>query len=376
MGHVQKRAEGRWRARYRDPAGRERSRTFGTQREAKAWLAETEAALGAGEWTDRRAGQLTVEHWSGEWLGTLTHLKPSTLAGYRSTLETHVLPWLGDWPIVGIDRLAVKRWVADLDGAGVGPASIRKAVTMLRGVIDTAIDGGALRSNPCARLRLPKVRSQEMYFLEPAQVEELADTIAPPYGLLVRMAAYTGMRAGELSALRVENVDLLAGRVRVVESASEAHGRWEVTSTKTHRERTVPLPKFLVRQLDEHLVGHPGGLLFRAERGGPLRHVTFYRRQFKPAVLEAPSVPDGLRFHDLRHTCAAMLIALGAHPRAVMERLGHSSVTVSLDRYGHLFPSIDESLTDGLDELHGKFSRPGRGLGTKEPQIRASENVV
>jgi len=93
------------------------------------------------------------------------------------------------------------------------------------------------------------------------------------------------------------------------------------------------------------------GLVFTGDQGGPIRHNLFYARHFKPAV-RAAGLPERLRFHDLRHTCAALLIAQGAHPRAMMERLGHSSVQVTIDRYGHLLPSLDETLVDGLDNTY------------------------
>ena len=91
--------------------------------------------------------------------------------------------------------------------------------------------------------------------------------------------------------------------------------------------------------------------MFTSPEGSTLNHKNFYRRHFKPAVTAA-GLPAETRFHDLRHTCAALCIALGAHPKAIQERLGHSSITVTLDRYGHLFPKLDETLTKRLDDLH------------------------
>lgn len=106
------------------------------------------------------------------------------------------------------------------------------------------------------------------------------------------------------------------------------------------------MPRFLCEQLGEHLAERSCGrddLVFTSPNGSPLRHRSFYRRAFKPAA-KAAGLPDELRFHDLRHTCAALLIARGAHPRAIMERLGHSTITVTLNTYGHLFPSLDHRL--------------------------------
>ncbi|WP_276939312.1 tyrosine-type recombinase/integrase, partial [Ferrimicrobium acidiphilum] len=115
--------------------------------------------------------------------------------------------------------------------------------------------------------------------------------------------------------------------------------------------RAVPLPDFLVEELRKHIAqldGGGNGYVFRASEGGPLRWQNFYNKHFKPAVARA-GLPDTTRFHDLRHTAAAAMIAVGAHPRAIMERLGHSSITVTLGTYGHLLPSLDEELTRKLD---------------------------
>jgi integrase len=179
-----------------------------------------------------------------------------------------------------------------------------------------------------------------MCFLSAAEVERLAEAIPLPYGLLVRFAAYTGLRAGELAALRVKRLDLLRGTVRVVESASEIGGRLVLGSTKTYAERTLRLPRFLRDDLAAYLAGRPrdpDGYVFTAPKGGPLRHNNFYQRIFCPALARA-GLPAQVRFHDLRHTCAALLIAQGAHPKAIQVHLGHSSIQVTMDRYGHLFP--------------------------------------
>lgn len=124
--------------------------------------------------------------------------------------------------------------------------------------------------------------------------------------------------------------------------------------TKTYAHRTARLPRFLCDSLGEHLADRPRrpeDLVFTAPTGAPLRHNLFYARHYKPAVVRA-GLPEALRFHDLRHTCAALLIAQGGHPKAIMERLGHSSIQVTLDRYGHLFPGLDEALTDGLEHTY------------------------
>ena len=179
----------------------------------------------------------------------------------------------------------------------------------------------------------------------------------PDYGLLVRFAALTGLRAGEIGALRVGRLDLLRRRVEVAETVSEVAGHGLVYGPpKTYERRGVPLPAALADDLAAYLAGrpdHPGALVFTAPGGGPLRHHNFMRRHFKPALAVAGQ-PGGIRFHDLRHTCAALLINADppAHPLAVMKRLGHSSITVIYNTYGHLFPALEEALTDSLDRSY------------------------
>ena len=131
-------------------------------------------------------------------------------------------------------------------------------------------------------------------------------------------------------------------------------------------ERTVALPKFLRELLAEHLAActsggtGPDALIFPGPQGGPMRHKLFYRRHFQPAVRAAlPAEKHGLRFHDLRHTCASLLIAAGAHPKAIQVRLGHSDIRITMNRYGHLFPTEDIALADALDAVYTARPEPG-----------------
>jgi len=176
----------------------------------------------------------------------------------------------------------------------------------------------------------------------------------PDYGLLVRFAAFTGLRAGEITALRMERVNLLRRWVEVAESASEVHGELLYGPPKTYARRRVELPASLAGELSEHSARGPQdgrSFAFTAPEGGPLRYMNFYRRHYKPAVARAGLDPR-TRFHDLRHTAAAMMIAEGAHLLVVKERLGHSSIAVTADRYGHLYPSLEAALTGQLEATY------------------------
>lgn len=166
-----------------------------------------------------------------------------------------------------------------------------------------------------------------------------------------------------MAALKVSSLDLMRGSIEVSASYSEVGGELVLGATKTYRRRSVLMPCFLCVELAEYLAhegiaADPDEHVFRAPSRGdgaqryPLRQANFYPRTFKPALRKA-GLDGRLRFHDLRHTCAALMIAQGAHPQMIMDRLGRSSVTVSLDRYGHLLPSPDEALVDGLDQIRG-----------------------
>lgn len=183
----------------------------------------------------------------------------------------------------------------------------------------------------------------------------LADAIREPYGTLIYVLAYGGLRWGEAAALRRRRCELLRSRLEIAESLSEVSGKLHFGETKTYQRRTVAVPTFLHEMLAEYLATHvpsePDALVFTTPGGTPLLHSNFRNKIWLPALRSAGLAPT-LRIHDLRHTCAALLISEGAHPKQIQAHLGHSSITVSLDLYGHLFPDDQDELADRLDRLH------------------------
>jgi integrase len=167
--------------------------------------------------------------------------------------------------------------------------------------------------------------------------------------------AYGGLRWGEVAALRRSRCHLLRSRLEVVESVAEVGGRLYLGETKTYQRRTVVIPAFLRDLLAEHLGSQvsrdPDAFVFSGATGSLLRNSNFRRRVWRPAV-RTLGLPRDLRIHDLRHTCAALLIAQGAHPEAIQAQLGHSSIQVTLDLYGHLFPDDVDRLAGQLDAAH------------------------
>ena len=361
---------GTWQVRYRDPVGRERARNFTRKTDATRFARSVETDKLRGDWHDPRLARQTFAEWADEWFDHATHLKPKTRDDYRRTMEIHVLPALASAQVGNLDRPAMRRFVGDLVNGGAGPSTIYAAVKVARLILGVALDAGAIKANPATGLRLPRPGRTEMQFLTAGQVETLAEEMASPYQTLVRFAAYTGLRAGEIGALRSGRLDLRSGIVEVTESLSDVNGTLIFGSTKNYANRHVPLPPFLQQELDAYLATRslgPEDLVFTAKLGGPLRHNLFSRRVFKPAV-RAAGLPEGFRFHDLRHTYAAFCIASTADPYAVMRRMGHSSITVTYDTYGHLFPERDAEITANLESL--------RRAGADSVRTRSGDALV
>jgi integrase len=195
--------------------------------DARRFLVEIEDSKLRSAYVDPSAGRLNVGAQAERWFASTAALKPTTRRDYRSLLDCHVLPRFGDWPLAGVDTLAVREWVADLVGDGLGPKRAGKALQVLSLVLSSAVEGGKLARNVAARVKPPKAQRREMLFLDAGQVQQLADAIDPRYRVLVLCSAYLGLRPCELVALRVKHLDVLRGTVRVAEAAPEVAGRLE-----------------------------------------------------------------------------------------------------------------------------------------------------
>jgi integrase len=246
--------------------------------------------------------------------------------------------------------------------SGLAADTVKAIFLTASQVFDAAEVDRVIGRSPCVAMRRklprPKVRA-EMLFLDVGRVEALVTEVDERYRALVLMAAYTGARAGELEALRTDRINWLRRRYHVVESLSEVRGRLALGPTKTYETRWVPMPVFVADALREHVEAYPSPdrLVFTSAEGTPLRHRNFMRRHFKPAVVRA-GLPEQLRFHDLRHTAAALLIAEGATMEQVKQILGHSTIRVTSDTYGHLFDDHSDPLMEALAVRRGLIGVP------------------
>jgi integrase len=356
MAHIRRHPvdKTKWQVRYIDPVGRERSKTFPRKVDADKYLIHVEGQKQRAEWIDPKRSATRFEELAERWLASRSHLKPRTFEGYHSLLRVHILPALGSLRLDRIDRLTVESWMAERKAAGLSASRRRQAFQVFRQILDAAVEDRYLPSNPAIGVKLPKLTQREQLFLEPEEVAEIAALVPEQFRALLYIFGCAGLRWGEAVALRRRRVDVLRSRLEVTESMSDVAGQLIFGPTKNYRNLTIVLPRFLRDMLNGHLLRHTAsgtdGLLFTAENGSPLRNSNFNRRVWKPTVEQA-GLPEGLRIHDLRHSAVAFLISQGAHPEAIKRYMGHSSISVTMDVYGHLFPSDAEDLADKLNEL-------------------------
>jgi integrase len=351
MASIKKRDDGVWRARYRDAAGREHAKHFVRKVDAQRWIDETTTAVVTGAYVDPRRARMTVAEWSVGWLEGRSHLKPKTVQGYESLMRTRVLPRWGDMAMTRVTRSEVVAWVSSMRASGLSASRTRQAFHLLSRMLEDAVRDSRLARNPAAGVDLPRMPVTERRYLTHAEIQRLADK-AGRYQTLVLLLAYTGIRWGEVAALRVRNVDpQVRGRIQIVASVADISGQMVYGSPKSHAQRSVPVPAFLREPLAEQLAGRDrDDLVFTAPQGGPLRLGNWRRRCFDPAVREAGL--DGLVPHELRHTAASLAIASGASVKAVQKMLGHASAAMTLDIYGHLFSGELDAVAARLDEAY------------------------
>ena len=289
-----------------------------------------------------------------QWYATKLHLRPSTQHIYRTLLDRHILPTFADVPVGSITTLDVQMWISDRHrNTRMGANSVAKTYKLLRTVMESALDAGLIVRNPCRVKGAGTERLPEMRCATVEEVAAIAQAVEPRWQALILLAAYSGLRWGELAGLRRRYLDPLHKTVRVVEQCTEVNGHFVWGPPKTSAgTRTVVLPSFICDVMVEHLAlwSEPGveGLVFVMPEGTPLRRENFRKRVWLPAC-RATGV-EGVRFHDLRHTNATLAAASGAPLRAVMHRLGHASAAAAL-RYQHRMAGQDEAIADFLQHI-------------------------
>ena len=385
FGRVRQLPSGRWQARYQGPDGIDRpaDETFASKTDAEVWLTLKEAEILRGDWTNPDDGKVLLADYARTWIGERTELRPKTVLLYRYLLRKHIAPVLGQVAIAAVQPAQVRRWRKQLLDAGVSEVTTAKAYRLLKAVLNTALDDGVIRRNPCRIKGAGQEKSAERPTLSIAQVYALADGVGQRYRALILLAMFTSLRWGELAALRRCDIDLDARTVRVVRQLGEVNGLGLVFGPPKSAagKRVVTIPEVIIPVVQWHLACFAGDgeerLVFTGQEGKPLRHSNFRYRVWLPALRDAGLA--GIHFHDLRHTGNTLAASAGASLRELMDRMGHDSQRAAMI-YLHGSTARQHEIADSLseiarEELRQDGKRPASGKRSGTPRARNREQA-
>ena len=361
-GSIAQRSDGRWCAQVTtgySGTGRRIRRTVSgkTKREVQDRLTRLQSQKLDG--TLCETGRLTVAQYLERWLSDCARptLGDSTYDNYQRMVRKQIITRIGGVQLSALTPLQVQGLYAAIERNG-GSAELRRMVhVVLRRALKQAVKWGLVPRNVCDAVERPKVSRSEITPLTPEQAQALVAAAADNrMEALCVVAVTTGLRLGELLALSWENINLQDGCLMVRYTLSEVKGKLKLKEPKTEKSRRrVDLPKMAVDALHEHrkrmiAEGYAAvPYVFINRSGGWLRRSHFHDEYYKPLLRKA-GLPS-IRFHDLRHTAATLLLSEGVHPKVVQKRLGHSQISVTLDIYSHVLPTMQRDAADKLDRL-------------------------
>lgn len=304
--------------------------------------------------------RLTVGEFLSTWLKTTAKIavQNSTHTRYEQIIRLHLMPYIGGIRLQKLAPFHVAELYHEQERAGVSLRNRELSGVVLQTALGHAVRLKVIPFNPCLDIDKPRPAKREMTVWDRAQADAFlkAATADRLYTLYV-LALMTGMREGELFGLEWSDVDFDNGAVMVQRTLEEVGGKLRTKEPKTAKSRRrIDLPAFAVEALHEHrkrmlAEGHAAGPVFCDADGGYLRRPNVARRSFQP-IMEKAGVPS-IRFHDLRHTAATLLLGAGENPKVVSERLGHATVTITLDTYSHVLPTMQKAAAEKLDRLFG-----------------------
>ena len=325
----------RWAARWRDADGRQRYRAFERKLDAENFLARLRADLMRGSYIDPREGKVTLRSYTEQrWLPAQVHLRPNSASLYASHVANHIVPLLGGLPRGALRRPDCTAFVA----SPLAPSTVHTVYAVLRSLMQSAVEDQLIPANPCARVPLPRLDKRVVVPLLAGAVSALASEMPARYEVAVWLAAGGGLREGEAPGLTVPRVEFLTRRLVIVEQMQNK----TLSPLKTRASRRViPVDDLVLNAVTAHMQRWQPGLeqlLITNRLGRPVQRNSFgfcWREAVKSSRL-----PEGTRFHDLRHFFASTMIAAGLHPKVIQERLGPKTI-------GHLRPSVPEASERG-----------------------------
>jgi integrase len=350
---IRKRGTGRsarFDARYRDPDGQQRSRTFRTYTEAQRFLTDITADINHRRYINPSAGDTPLGVYAQTWLDGKHDLRPSTRLMYQRIISAR-LGVLATLPLNAVDTAAIRRHVAALVDEGLSPSRISSIVARLNQIFDQAVTDQLIVRNPATGVTVPKTGQRDYIVATPAEIRALdaaaSDLLGESFGLLITFLAYTGLRWGEMVACDVADYDPLRGEVRVSKTFNDTTGTFG--PTKNGKPRTVPLEPTLNVRMQAAIVGRAAAdPLFPGAKGGRVR-ASWFSNRWWPRIKAAAKVDPALRPHDLRHTAISMLVVV-TDIKTASEFAGHSSLA-STARYVHTSSERLQAAAEKLGQL-------------------------
>lgn len=348
-----------------DGSPRWHTKTFEKQRDAKTYLAEVIKDRDSGLVV--QPSKMLLNEFLDKWLESAVEprVRPNTYRSYQWQLKKYVRHDLGGYRLCDISPLQIQKLYSKLHREGLSSRVVRYTHTILNNAFGQAVKWRMLASNPCSGAELPRSQQEETRALSLEEVGRFVEALhGHRHEALFLVALTTGMRPSEYLALQWQDIDFESGRIEVRRSLDwRKRDSWSFTETKTKRSRrSIPIPSQVLTLLQHHkkaqaerrLKAGPEwmdhNLVFCNRRGEPLSRQNLLRRHLRPA-LERAGLSTDFTLYGLRHTCATLMLAAGTHPKIVSERLGHSSITITLDVYSHVMPNMQVEATDRIGQV-------------------------
>ncbi len=368
-GSIYQRADGTWTASvslgYDEKGKRKRKPVYGkTKAEVQEKLRQLQTDTALGRSTD--GDKFSVADFLSVWLETIIKPKvaPTTYQRYEQHVRLHLVPHLGAVRLNKLTPLHVQQLYAAMEKAGDSPSERAKTGSTLRMALRRAVRLRFLVYNPALDVPKPKVTKEEIHPLDLDQVGKFLEAARRDrlYALYV-LAVDSGMRQGELFALQWPDIDFDGPSVQIQRSLEEIDGQLRLKEVKTGKSRRrIDLSPFTVAVLNDHrqrmlAEGNATGPVFCDTEGKWLRKSNVTRRSFKP-ILRRAGLGAEVRFHDLRHTCATLLLMADENVKVVSERLGHASIQITLDTYSHVLPTMQKRAAEKMHRILGYVPAP------------------
>jgi integrase len=360
-GSISKRY-GKHRAQFYLPNGKRTSSTFRTHAEAEKWLRDQHSKLDQG--FDFQGSKTTLAEYLPKWLETRKiDLRPKTAHNYRQTITKHIIPFLGTITLQDLSLVKIEKFYADLVQSGVGTRTIRICHNILHKSLEKALRYGLVTHNPAHGAALPRYTHSEMQVLDQTQVGQfLIAAQSSSYCALFHLAITTGMRQGELFGLKWPDLQWLTGTLHIQRQVQRVSGQgWSFVEPKTKAgRRTIKLGEGTIQILREHRAQQEiqkvkagqswqeNDLIFPNEVGDP-GDPSNLRKDFQKTLARAGL--SLIRFHDLRHTAASLLLNNNVPLIVVSKMLGHTKPSITMDIYGHLYHESQGEAAEIMDKL-------------------------